>query len=84
MSETTEHEAAMRQQVPHERVVSCEHCDDGDGHSVFPYYGVAPHANLPGGGTRLLFAEDWPDNFDEDPECPGCGTYTHCPVCGAR
>ena len=63
----------------------CDHCDDGDGHSVFPYYGVAPHTHAQGpmiGSTRLLPREQWGDNFREDPECPGQGVYLRCPQCG--
>lgn len=69
----------------------CDHCDDGDGHSVFPYYGMAPHTHaLPTpthptdwiGSTRLLPREQWSDNFREDPECEGHGVYMRCPKCG--
>ena len=45
----------------------CNHCNDGDGHCVYPYYGQA----MPG------------PNFRPDPDVPGCGTFTHCPQCGA-
>ncbi len=49
------------------------------------YYGVAPHRHDLSGGsiigsTRLLPREEWPANFDEDPEDPGCGIY-HCDRC---
>lgn len=63
----------------------CEHCDDGDGFSVFPYYGLAPHKHVGKsmiGSTVILDKSEWPDNFHEDPECEGCGSYTHCPHCG--
>jgi len=66
----------------------CEHCDWGDGTCFYPEYGVAPHThNLDAasgwiGSTRLMPKELWPANFREDPEAPGCGTYTHCPMCG--
>lgn len=74
----------------------CEKCDDGEGNSVYPYYGVAPHIcgfkmGLPviGSSTQLPEAQ-WPENFVPDPDCiskegeyPGCGTYTHCVDCGA-
>lgn len=69
----------------------CYHCDDGDGRCVFPYYGVAPHthemprhARTPDwlGSTRLLPREQWGDNFREDPDCPGQGTYLRCEHCG--
>lgn len=73
-----------------EKKKCCQHCDDGDGDCFFPHYGVAPHAHymdpdLPGDfvGTTKLFPKDqWPANFKEDPEAPGCGTYTFCPMCG--
>lgn len=66
---------------------ACDHCDDGDGHCVFPYYGVAPHthtATHPAdwlGSTKLLPRDQWGDNFREDPECPGQGVYMRCPKC---
>ena len=64
----------------------CEHCDDGEGNCVFPYYGVAPHRHNESGsiiGSTVISNEAvWPDNFTEDTECPGLGTYTHCIECG--
>jgi hypothetical protein len=72
----------------------CEHCDDGDGFSVYPYYGVAPHIHDTTGretagdplaligSTRLLPPDQWGDNFREDPECPGLGVYLRCEHCG--
>lgn len=69
----------------------CEHCMNPDAPeegSWFPHYDVAPHVHeLSGdsgflGSTRLLPREQWPSNFREDPETPGCGVYTHCPMCG--
>lgn len=64
----------------------CEHCDDGDGFSVFPNYGPAPHTHDTGNGwigsTRFLPREQWGDNFREDPECQGHGIYMRCPHCG--
>lgn len=66
--------------------VACEHCQDGDGGSVYPYYGLAPHThNLAGGwigSTRIDPRDSWPTNFREDPDAPGAGVYLHCPVCG--
>lgn len=66
---------------------SCSQCDDGDGVSVFPYYGLAPHwhdmSNGAMGSTRFLPREQWGENFREDPECPGHGTYLRCAHCGA-
>ncbi len=64
----------------------CEHCDDGDGFSVYPYYGIAPHVHDLADGwfvsTRLLPKEAWGDNFREDPDCNGHGVYLRCPECG--
>ncbi len=70
----------------------CERCHDGDGWSVFPYYGIAPHTHDFNdvthptdwlGSTRLLPKSQWPANFEPDAEDNGCGTYTHCLHCGA-
>ena len=50
----------------------------------FPSYGVAPHDhNLEKtgsfiGSTELKDKAEWPENFKEDPECPGLGVYL-CP-----
>ena len=64
----------------------CDHCDDGDGHSVFPYYGTAPHTHDTSNGwigsTHLLPREQWGDNFREDLDCEGHGVYMRCPECG--
>jgi len=69
----------------------CDMCDDGDGHCVFPYYGVAPHTHaLPTpthptdwlGSTQLLPRDHWGNNFREDPESPGQGVYMRCAHCG--
>lgn len=59
-------------------------CDNPD-HDLFPHYGVAPHKHDMRGGsfigsTRIEPKESWPQNFIEDPEEPGCGTYI-CPSC---
>lgn len=65
--------------------MTCEHCNDGDGFCVFPFYGVAPHVHVDGewiGSTQLLPREQWGNNFEEDPDCPGLGTYLRCPHCG--
>ncbi len=69
----------------------CPECDDGDGNCVFPYYGVAPHTHaLPApthptdwiGSTRLLPRDKWGNNFREDEDSPGQGTYLRCGTCG--
>jgi hypothetical protein len=70
------------------RQKACEYCDDGDGFSAYPYYGVAPHIcfyklGRPIGGSELLPRDQWGNNFREDPECPGNGVYLRCPHCGA-
>ena len=66
----------------------CNHCDDGDGECVYPYYGVAPHHHNDNGcmiGSTILKHESkWPKNFTEDPEVRGLGTYTFCLSCGMR
>ena len=65
---------------------SCDYCDDGDGHSIFPYYGTAPHIHAGGDGwissTQLLPRAMWGSNFREDPECEGHGVYMRCQKCG--
>lgn len=67
--------------------MSCEHCKDPDGQPCYPSYGVAPHEcfyKIPGakiGESRLLPRDQWPDNFTEDSESPGCGVYW-CAHCG--
>jgi hypothetical protein len=66
--------------------MACEMCTDPDGNSCFPDYGPAPHTcfyKIPGaaiGQSVTLPRDQWPDNFQEDPEVPGCGTYwcSHC------
>jgi hypothetical protein len=64
----------------------CEYCHDGDGYSVFPYYGVAPHVHESEhiiGSTKILSESEWPENFEHDEDSPGCGTYLYCPNCFA-
>jgi hypothetical protein len=34
------------------------------------------------GSTVPLPAEQWPDGYTEDPDCPGMGTWW-CPHCGS-
>lgn len=56
---------------------------------IYPHYGKAPHGNIPmeieikgkmikGRGVKTLDKKDWPDTFEEDPECPGLGIHK-CP-----
>ncbi|MBJ9425154.1 hypothetical protein [Acinetobacter seifertii] len=62
----------------------CEYCDDGNGSSVFPYYGVAPHTGT--FNSKTLPETEFPSNFDIDGEWSesACnGVYTHCLNCGA-
>ena len=65
----------------------CEYCHDGEGESIYPYYGLAPHTHnlsISGGfigSTDFTSKAEWPDNFNEDPEAEGCGSYTHCLHC---
>lgn len=53
---------------------------------MYPYYGVAPHTHDLSktgsfiGSTVYVPKKNWPNNFHEDPEEPGLGTYT-CPKC---
>ncbi len=73
--------------------MACEKCDDGEGSSIFPMYGVAPHTcyyKIQGaviGESVEIAASLWPANFelDESDDGPGvrCGVYTHCLHCGA-
>ena len=67
--------------------MACEYCTDTDGQPCFPIYGVGPHTcfyKITGatiGQSQPLPREQWPDNYQEDPDCPGCGVYW-CPECG--
>ena len=74
----------------------CEYCRDGEGGCAFPMYGTGPHVcgwrmGKPAIGHSVTAPrEEWPANFEEDPEdpCipgkyPGSGVYTHCLHCGA-
>lgn len=62
----------------------CEYCHDGDGHSVFPYYGLAPHTqDRRGQNSVTLPSFMWPDNFVEDKDARGHGVYVYCLKCGA-
>lgn len=67
--------------------MSCELCTDPDGYPCFPIYGVGPHRcfwQIPGsviGESQPLPKEEWPDNYQEDKDNPGCGVWW-CPECG--
>lgn len=67
-------------------LTSCVDCIDPDGEKCYPSYGVAPHLcfyKVPGatvGESLLLPKEQWPSNFIEDPDVPGCGVW-FCPTC---
>lgn len=62
----------------HNQCLACE----GQG----TWYGVAPHKHdmeKTGsiiGSTVIIPKEEWPNNFREDPECEGCGTW-FCEAC---
>ena len=61
--------------------MKCEY----EGHDFYPQYGVAPHDHDLSkgsfiGSTVMKPRKEWPPNFTEDPEVPGCGTY-ECPEC---
>lgn len=65
----------------------CEHPDDDV--CIYPWNGSAPHEWVAVGNTtatvmsdKLKRREFWPDNFEENPDVSGYGTYTHCLECG--
>jgi hypothetical protein len=80
--------------LSHQGSTCCEQCNDGDGRSIYPLYGVAPHTcfyKIPGatiGQSVELPETDWPANFVLDPESgaatgsPRTGVWTHCLHCG--
>ena len=60
------------------RGTKCKECADG---YFYPHYGVAPHVHVGVsffGSTQIIPKHQWPDNFVEDKDAPGCGTY-YCP-----
>ena len=62
-------------------MTKCEY----ESHDYYPQYGPQPHTHDLSGGsfvgsTVLIPKSEWPKNYFEDPECPGCGTYV-CPKC---
>lgn len=72
----------------------CKYCDDGEGNSIYPHYGVAPHicgyklGHPVIGHSKQLPEFMWPANFKPDPESsskvgdfPGAGVYLYCPTC---
>jgi hypothetical protein len=68
--------------------MTCPACTDPDtGEPLLPVYGVAPHTcfyKIPGatmGQSVVLPRDQWPANFHEDPENPGCGIWS-CEHCG--
>lgn len=67
--------------------MSCEHCTDPEGDACYPQYGVGPHIcfhQIPGariGQSQPLPREQWPANYLENPDEPGCGVWW-CPKCG--
>ena len=71
--------------------MTCEHCDDGIGECIYPYYGMAPHKHNGGsmiGSTIIIPPDQWPVNFKpdldegEDISKATTGVYTHCLECG--
>lgn len=65
-------------------MMACEHCTDPDGESCYPMYGVGPHRHEGAsiiGSTVLLPKEAWPENYQEDADCPGLGVWW-CAHCG--
>lgn len=61
----------------------CENCHDGEGGSVFPYYGLAPHTHTKAIGGTVFSSEPLPENYRPDINDPFSGIYTHCMSCGA-
>lgn len=66
--------------------MSCEYCTDPDGAPCFPIYGLGPHQHTTQHngmiiGSYPLPSETWPENYREDPDCPGHGVWW-CPQCG--
>ncbi len=67
--------------------MTCIVCTDPDGEPCYPVYGLAPHEHIWSGvmitGTKPLPREQWPENFQEDPDpnYSGMGTWW-CPLCG--
>lgn len=62
-------------------IKSCDFCSDGNGGTVFPYYGLAPHTHIKGILGSTEFTGEIPENFS--PDSDGLGLYTHCLNCGA-
>lgn len=78
---------AKRREVRHRLFDLALRCPNPDCHH-YPMYGLAPHRHVGVsspktfiGSTVIDPKSDWPKNFHEDPESPGCGTYV-CPDCG--
>lgn len=66
--------------MSNQKIKTCDHCDDGNGECIFPYYGLGPHIHTnPIGGTEFLDAPLL-ENFSPDGD--GLGVYTHCLNCG--
>lgn len=64
--------------------MTCNHCNDGEGECAYPYYGLAPHSHEGKywiGSTVMDDKSTWPENFKEDPDCPGMGTFKYCAHC---
>jgi len=65
----------------------CKSCTDPNGEACYPAYGVGPHKcywKIPGavlGQSQPLPKDEWPENYQEDSECPGMGIWW-CPECG--
>ncbi len=56
-------------------------CSHQTGPERFPYYGRAPHVDLPDSLRILPVSPDtWPKNFKPDPDLPGWGWW-YCPDC---
>lgn len=60
---------------------ACRDCIGYAGEKIMPYYGHAPHMHNTDGTTTFAPKDQYPANFEPDPESEGLGTW-HCPTCG--
>lgn len=85
MTQAAYMEYADHHLVPRTTPACCAECDDGDGVSVFPNFGLAPHHHTT---HEALPPSEWPENFLTDQDCDPAetgqvtGVYTHCLSCG--
>lgn len=65
--------------------MTCEFCTDEDGNECAPCYGLAPHNHIFDDDSKTVLTifqkkDDWPDNFEPDPDCENMGLW-HCEFC---